>query len=238
MKILYITALCIVLVAFLITGAFFDVPLKREVLLQTVETPKYIETQINHTIPVLLNYSEREATVNGVGIFENTTTGEVVEIIVTTRPGTGRMLLDVEDTAFGVDLQEHLVYVKACAENYITESLDFYDITIGIDSSAESIRGSSGNAAMCIGIVSIFRNMTIDSRVAVSAGVSSNGRLLEVVSPEAKIQVAANEGMDAIILPAEQEFDIVNISADILIIQPQDVGEALPHILIPRAGIA
>lgn len=226
--------LFVVLVFFLAAGAFFDAPVKKEVVVQTVDVPTYVEKVVNNTITVVLNYSEQETIVKGVGVFENTSSGEILDIIVGIRPGTGRDLLSIGGTTYGADLQENLAYVRECARNYVREDTDFYDITVGIESSAISIRGLSGNAAMCIGAVALLRNESVNQTVVVSGGVGSDGSILEIDAAEAKINAAAAAGMSAIILSEEQEFNLTDINPDIQIIKAADVGQALPYILIPK----
>jgi len=189
---------------FFLSGIYFEVPspnkyVETRIVYQTVT--KYINNTIE--VPVGQIY-EKNVTVYGIAVFNETGSGELAKISMFLKPGYGGIFLDVSDKTFGTDLQESLPLVRSYAEDFTGISLMYKDVIVGIEATAENIAGSSGGAAMTVGFISMLQNTKLKNDTIITGMLQPDGTLSSVNSLSLKINAAKNLGVGEILIPRVQ----------------------------------
>jgi len=106
------------------------------------------------------------------------------------------------------------------------EEIVDYDIHIHIPSGAIPKDGPSAGLAVVMSLASLFRNETIDPKIAFSGEITLTGRVLPVGGIKEKVIAAKRAGIDKIILPQENKKDLKEI--------PQHVQSGLHFEFVSR----
>ncbi|OIO25397.1 hypothetical protein AUJ14_04400 [Candidatus Micrarchaeota archaeon CG1_02_55_22] len=132
-------------------------------------------------------------------------TGAIVPFTLTLRPGTGRMLVDIDNAFFKQDVENSLRKARVAASSAVGASFEQYDIEVGVVGS-RVVSGESAGALFTVGIASLAAGRTVRSDVIVSATVSESGALGVVDGIDEKIAAAADAGKTLFIVAAGQEI--------------------------------
>jgi predicted S18 family serine protease len=217
-------------ILFFLIGIQFELPsptksIETKIVYQTVI--RYVNNTIE--VPVGLIY-EKNITVYGVAVFNNSEGGELVGISLFMKPGHGGILLDVSKNTFGADIQDTLPLIKSYAQAFTGKSLAYKDIIIAMDTQAENIQGTSGGAAIVIGLIAMSENLTLKDDIVISGVLQPDGTLGSVSSLDQKIAVADSLGVGEFLIPKVQcasvnESAIGNITVTCI----NTIREALEH---------
>jgi predicted S18 family serine protease len=214
---------------FFLSGIYFDIPspnkyFETKIVYQTVT--KYINSTIE--LPVGQIY-EKNVTVYGIAVFNETGSGELAKISMFLKPGYGGILLDVSGRTFGTDLQESLPLVRSYAESFTGVSLAYKDVIVGVETTAENIAGSSGGAAMAVGLISMLQNTKLKNDTVVTGVLQPDGTLSSVNSLNLKISVAKNLGVREILIPKVECSSVNESIIGITVTCVNSVREALKY---------
>jgi len=134
-----------------------------------------------------------------------------------------------------------LSWVRANGERYGIDP-DFFrrqDIHIHVPSGAVPKDGPSAGAAMVTALVSLLSGRPVRPRVAMTGEISLTGFVLPVGGIKEKVLGAKRAGIREVILPAENEPNVVEDLQDVLegmqIHYVKTVDQALEHALSPPA---
>jgi ATP-dependent Lon protease len=124
--------------------------------------------------------------------------------------------------------QAALSYLKTKLASWYMkeEEMVNYDIHIHIPSGAIPKDGPSAGLAVVMSLASLFRNETIDPKIAFSGEITLTGRVLPVGGIKEKVIAAKRAGIDKIILPHENKKDLKEI--------PQHVQSGLHFEFVSR----
>ena len=165
--------------------------------------------------------------------------GTTLPIEVVTMKGTGKLEITGQ---LGDVMQESakiaLGYVRSNAQKYNIEE-DFYKNTdIHIHAPEGSIKkdGPSAGVTMVTAIVSALSNKKVKRNVAMTGEVTLTGKVLAIGGLKEKSIAAHRSGVDTIIIPKQNEKDIIKIPNSVKnklkIILAEDVEEVLNNALI------
>src|SRR3989344_6627915 len=132
--------LLVVLSLFFLLGLGFEPPRF------AVGQPQVVYQTLNRTTEVFVpaaDFALQSVVVNGIGVYTNTTRGELIAINVSLKPGTGRTFIDVSDKAFSFGFEESALTARNYAEDYTATSLKSRDLLLRLDSRAERLEGES-----------------------------------------------------------------------------------------------
>lgn len=222
-------SMVLILFIFVTLGSEFSIPFpspEEKVVYQTVRE------YVNRTVEVpVWNIPEQKITVQAVGIFQNTTKGELIGITLLLRGGNGSVYVDVGRHYFGTDFQKTLYMIKDYAESYTKQSLGFRDFIVNMDSSAvETIQGTSGSAAITVGLIALLQNKTLVPDVVISGTLKSDGMLGKVEALAEKAAVAKKNGVKKFLIPQSQ-CDDVDEAAGMEILCILDIEEAAGYMV-------
>jgi predicted S18 family serine protease len=200
----------------------------------------YIQPQTQYVDRVVdrVVYSDSSSFTNGhnisiygIGVYEDNTSGELVELRFSLVPGTGRTFFDSTFHAYGVDLQDSFVIIKRYAERYTGKDVDNLDLYVRVFSVAHSVRGTSGSAAMGVAMIALLENKSLQSDLVLTGSLLADGRIGPIDSLNSKIEIAHNYGIKSVLVPNTQCSNVKPING-IQIICVRNIDEAYKQMIV------
>jgi uncharacterized protein len=133
---------------------------------------------------------------NGQGII--TTLG--VESV----PGSGRVLVDIENLVFWDDTQESIRTAKKVVRDITTKNLTNYDFVYNIHTDANMVGGPSAGAAIAIATIAALENKTLKENVMITGAIKEDGTLNLVTAVRAKAEAAKQINITTFLVPPGQ----------------------------------
>ena len=186
--------------------------LKRIIRNYCLDNVKNKEVSIDYVVNVLgeIKYIKEEienhkGVVNSLGC--SSSGGNIQRIECVTIPGNGNVIvtgniLDILKESIKVSLS--LIKYK----KYIRMDISKLDIHINLLNASIKKDGSSGGVAIITAILSILKNKTIPSDVAMTGEITLNGDVLAVGSIKEKIIGAYNNNIKTIYMPYNNKVDL------------------------------
>jgi uncharacterized protein len=146
-----------------------------------------------------------EGTAIDVPAIDKEGNGVMAKLIVETKPGIGRTLVDINQILLWVDTQDSIRIAKAMAENITGLDLSNYDIIYSVQANASAIEGPSAGAALCIATIIELENRTFNDKVTITGTLNEEGRIGRVSGITAKAKAAKEAGMELFLVPKGQK---------------------------------
>jgi len=194
----------------------------RKVVRKLVENQKKTNTKI--TYPSLKDYlgperfssqmAEKQDEVGVVtGLSWTPVGGEVISIEAMKMTGKGKLILTGR---LGKVMQESIQAAFSFARGYldkkgIKEDIYSYDVHVHVPSGAIPKDGPSGGVAMATALISLFTNKKIEKEVGMTGEITLRGKVLEIGGVKEKVLAAHRVGLKTVILPKENQKDIVDV---------------------------
>jgi ATP-dependent Lon protease len=144
--------------------------------------------------------------------------GELLTIEAVTVPGKGQIRTTGKlGEVMGESIQAALSYVKARAPSYGIKPSLFArkDIHIHLPEGAVPKDGPSAGVGMVTAIVSTLTGIAVHRDVAMTGEVTLRGRVLPIGGLKEKLLAALRGGIKTVLIPMENEKDLVEIPANI-----------------------
>ncbi len=144
--------------------------------------------------------------------------GELLTIEAVTVPGKGQIRTTGKlGEVMGESIQAALSYVKARAPSYGIKPSLFArkDIHIHLPEGAVPKDGPSAGIGMVTAIVSTLTGIAVHRDVAMTGEVTLRGRVLPIGGLKEKLLAALRGGIKTVLIPMENEKDLVEIPANI-----------------------
>ena len=164
--------------------------------------------------------------------------GELLSIEALMLPGKGKMLITGK---LGEVMQESIQaarsYVQSRAVEFGVKPTIFSrrDIHIHVPEGATPKDGPSAGVAMVTSIVSVLTGIPIKKSVAMTGEISLRGRVLPIDGLKEKLLAALRGGMKTVLIPKENEKDLVeipdNVKRNLEIIPAATLEEVLEQAL-------
>ena len=162
--------------------------------------------------------------------------GDTLQIEVNVMPGKGAVELtgrlgDVmkESAAAGIS------YIRSVADNYKI-SADFFkkkDIHIHIPEGAVPKDGPSAGITMATAVLSAITEIPVYANLAMTGEITLRGRVLPIGGVKEKILAAKMAGITKVIVPKENERDVVRLEAEITegmeVVYAETMEDVLSH---------
>ncbi len=156
--------------------------------------------------------------------------GEVLFVEVTKMPGNGKLILTGQlGDVMKESAQAALSYLKS---NYVKFNLkrdDFEGIDIHVHVPAGAIPkdGPSAGITIFVALTSLFTGRPARKKVAMTGEITLRGRVLPVGGIKEKVLAAKRAGAEKVILPKDNEKDLVEI--------PQQHRKGLEFVFVEKA---
>ncbi len=125
----------------------------------------------------------------------------------TVKPGSGLVLVNVNNLLAQFDTQLSGRTAAQAAANYTGIDLSKYDIIYNIRVNATIIEGPSAGAALAVSIIAALENKTLDSGTMITGTISSDGSIGRVGAIAEKAAIAKEEGATRFLVPEGQSSD-------------------------------
>ena len=160
--------------------------------------------------------------------------GEVLQIEATLVKGRGAVTLTGKlGDVMQESAQAALTCIKARAER-LGMSLDFIrkrDLHIHIPEGAIPKDGPSAGITMAVAMASALRRVPIRNNVAMTGEITLRGRVLPIGGVKEKLLAAHRFGIDTIIMPKDNEKDLVEVPEEVLSVMDINLVETIDEVI-------
>jgi len=127
--------------------------------------------------------------------------GLVIPLSVELLPGTGKVLVNINNPSFILDTQDSMrLAVKEAAEMTNTD-MNRYDVVFSITTNISIIGGPSAGAAMTIATMALILDKQIKKDVAITGTIMPGGYIGQVGGIEEKALAAKEHGIKLVLVP-------------------------------------
>ncbi|MBI2971697.1 MAG: hypothetical protein HYY37_04750 [Candidatus Aenigmarchaeota archaeon] len=126
--------------------------------------------------------------------------GVAGRLLTTVRPGTGLVLVSINDVLAQYDTQFSGRIAAKAAASYANITLDEWDIVYTIDVNATAIEGPSAGAAMAVSIVAALQNRTLDPSVSITGIINEDGTITGAGSVLEKAKAIRKNGVSVFLV--------------------------------------
>jgi ATP-dependent Lon protease len=169
--------------------------------------------------------------------------GDIISIESTLMKGKGKLTLTGK---LGEVMQESaqaaLSYLRSRAKEFGIDD-DFYkktDIHIHIPEGAIPKDGPSAGITMATALISSLAKLPVKKDVAMTGEITLRGKVLEIGGLKSKILAAHRVGINTVIIPKENQKDLIEIPKNILrelkVVTAEDMDEVLKVALVNKRG--
>ncbi len=151
-----------------------------------------------------------------IGLAVSETGGEILSVEATVMEGKGKLVLTGQ---LGEVMQESaqaaLSYIRSHKEKLKLKK-NFYkdiDIHVHVPEGAIPKDGPSAGVAMAVAIASALAKKCVKKKVAMTGEITLRGKILPVGGIKGKVLAGYRDGIKTIILPKENEKDLIGIPA-------------------------
>lgn len=133
--------------------------------------------------------------------------GVVGTLITTVKPGSGLVLVNVNNLLAEFDTQLSGRTAAQAAANFTKLDLSRYDIVYNIRVNATVIEGPSAGAAMAVSIAAALQDKELGNTTMITGTINSNGGIGKVGAIPEKAQAAKDFGATRFLVPKGQATD-------------------------------
>jgi ATP-dependent Lon protease len=169
--------------------------------------------------------------------------GELLCVETVTMPGKGDFTVSGKlGDVMKESAKAAISYVRSRSEQFNVDQ-HFYeklDIHIHVPEGAIPKDGPSAGIAMCTAIISALTRLPVDRNLAMTGEITLRGRVLPIGGLKEKVLAAHRGGIKKILIPKENERDIIDIPASVVkqveIIPVEHMDEVVKHAIIEIDG--
>jgi len=134
--------------------------------------------------------------------------GIVTTLEVNVRPGSGRVLTDIDKLLFWIDTQQSIQTAKSYAANYTGIDTSNLDITYTLDAKvATLVGGPSAGAGLTIATIAALENRTLKDSVMITGTINGDGSIGVVGGTVEKAGAAKNAGAELFLVPVGESTE-------------------------------
>jgi ATP-dependent Lon protease len=196
----------------------------RTVVIDAVDLPDYLG-------PERFRYGvaeEKDEVGVATGLAWTEVGGDVLFVEATTMPGKGTLTLTGQlGEVMKESAQAAMSFCRANAAKLgIETDLSELDVHVHVPEGAVPKDGPSAGLAMTVALVSALKDRPVKRAVAMTGEITLRGRVLPIGGVKEKVLAAHRAGARRVILPAENERDLVKV--------PEKVRKDLDFVLVER----
>lgn len=134
--------------------------------------------------------------------------GEAIPLTVEVRPGTGKVLANIDNLLFWIDTQESIQIARDWAARIAGRDPSTFDVIYTIDTNASVVGGPSAGAAFVIATIAALKNVTLNNSVLITGTIQRDGSIGEVGGIYEKGEAAKEVGASTFLVPKGQGTEI------------------------------
>ncbi|PCI73758.1 endopeptidase La [Candidatus Dependentiae bacterium] len=166
--------------------------------------------------------------------------GELLQVEAVLMKGTGKFILTGQlGDVMKESAQAAMTYARAHMDSFGIDSKKFteYDLHIHLPAGAIPKDGPSAGVTLLTSILSALTGRRINGRFAMTGELNLQGNVLPIGGLKEKILAAKQYGLDHVILPKQNQKDMINmgeIIKGIEILWAENAREVLDWVLLPK----
>lgn len=130
--------------------------------------------------------------------------GVIGHLYTTVKPGSGLVLVNINDILANVDTQESGRIAAGVAGDYTSTNMSTLDVIYNIKANASIIEGPSAGASMAASIILALRNETYNPGVMITGTIKEDGTVGKVGSVFEKAEAAKQANASIFLVPVNQ----------------------------------
>jgi ATP-dependent Lon protease len=167
--------------------------------------------------------------------------GEVLQVEAVLMRGSGKLILTGQlGDVMKESAQAAVSYAKSHSDFFGIDNRIFneYDLHIHLPAGAIPKDGPSAGITLLSTILSVFTGRAVNGEYAMTGEMNLQGGVLPIGGVKEKILAAKQHGLKTVILPKQNERDVVGLAKlyeGLKLVFVESVEEVLNHVLMPRA---
>ncbi|MGC2034496.1 MAG: ATP-dependent protease LonB [Thermoplasmata archaeon] len=105
--------------------------------------------------------------------------------------------------------KEAVQNVSALIKKYTGEDISRYDIHIQFVGTSDGVEGDSASVSIATAVISALEGVPVDQSVGMTGSLSVRGQVLPVGGVTAKVEAAADSGLRRVLIPEDNQEDLV-----------------------------
>ena len=147
--------------------------------------------------------------------------GVTTTLSVEAKPGTGKVLTNIDILLFWVDTQQSIQVARDVAENVTGIDTSALDITYAIQAdNVNLIGGPSAGAALTVATMGAIRGKQPSSDIAITGTINPNGTIGKVGSVYEKAKAVKRAGASTFLVPAGEGVEVTVLPIEKCIEEP------------------
>ncbi len=142
--------------------------------------------------------------INTLAVMPATGLGATMPLRVEARPGSGRVLTDIETMTFWQDTQQSIQIAGRLAEETTGKDLSEVDLIYQIPIESVSVSGDSAGVALTVATIAALTEQKLDPTVVVTGAIDHEGNIKPVGGVSEKAQAAARSDLKILLVPPGQ----------------------------------
>lgn len=140
----------------------------------------------------------------GIPAIDAKGAGVVGTLFTTVKPGTGRILVNVDNVLSQIDTQFSSRTAVAAAANYMKTDASSIDVIFNLRVNATTVEGPSAGSAMAASVVLALRGISPDGSIMMTGTIEDDGSVGNVGAIQEKALAAKDAGAEIFIIPKGQ----------------------------------
>jgi uncharacterized protein len=155
----------------------------------------------------VLTEGERYVSID-IPAVDNNNKGVSTTLYVVVKPGTGKVLVDIDDLLYWADTQDSIRIAKEVAQNYTKLDLNMYDISYKVKANASLIGGPSAGAAITVATIAALQNKSLRQEVGITGIINHDGTIGPVGGITSKARASKEIGAKLFLVPLLQSREV------------------------------
>jgi len=105
--------------------------------------------------------------------------------------------------------KESVQNISAIIKKYMGRDISTHDIHIQFIGTYEGVEGDSASISLITAVISAMENVPVRQNIAMTGSISIRGTVLPIGGVTAKIEAAAEAGMDTVLIPKKNQNDVL-----------------------------
>ncbi len=132
---------------------------------------------------------------------DNKGVGVTADLFTEIRPGSGLVLVNINDLLADINTQYSARIATQVAKNFTGFDLSNVDVIFNLKAQANVIGGQSAGSAMAISVIAALANKTLRDDIIITGSVLEDGTVGEAGSIKEKARAAKNSGAELFLIP-------------------------------------
>ena len=127
------------------------------------------------------------------------------------KPGSGKVLVDINNILFWLDTQQSIQTAKRVAQEITKADLSKFDLIYSLDINASVVEGPSAGAAITIATIAAIEGKYLNNNVMITGRINPDGSIGAVGGIIPKAQAAKEVGANIFLVPFGQGTQVTYI---------------------------